>query len=37
MLKTEANLISLGPADEREAALSQRGDLLGKTKEQSPP
>ena len=31
MLKSETNLINAGPADEGEAALSQRGDLLGKT------
>ena len=30
MLKTETKLINAGPADEGEAALSQRGDLLGK-------
>ena len=31
MLKNEMNLINAGSADEGEAALSQRGDLLGKT------
>ena len=30
MLKTETKLINAGSADEGEAALSQRGDLLGK-------